>query len=100
MIGMDTRFRMQVPIASKRRNRPVSSLKMTADMVDQKNALRPKAAKGNAVAVPRCVGKFDAAVLIDAEKAEELPKPVRNAKNDSSPTLKDPCPCSYAEYIG
>lgn len=52
---------MQVPIASKRRNRPVSSLKMTADMVDQKNALRPKAAKGNAVAVPRCVGKFDAA---------------------------------------
>lgn len=91
---------MQVPIASKRRNRPVSSLKMIADMVDQKKALRPKAARGNAVAVPRCVGKFDAAVLMEAEKAEELPKPVRNAKNDKRPTPKEPGPCSYAEYMG
>jgi len=33
------------------------------ETVDQKNALNPKAAKGNAVAVPRWSGKLDAAVV-------------------------------------
>lgn len=52
----------KVPSASNRRNRPVSSLKAKDDTVDQKKALNPKAARGNAVAVPRWSGKLDAAV--------------------------------------
>lgn len=36
---------------------------MIVETVDQKKALRPKAAKGNAVAVPRWSGKFEAAVF-------------------------------------
>lgn len=62
--GIEIRFRIQVPRANKRRKRPVSSLKRTLDIVDQKKALKPKAANGNAVAVPRCSGKFDAAAIV------------------------------------
>lgn len=51
--GIATRFKKKVPRAKRRRNFPVSSLKITADTVDQKKALRPNAARGNAVAVPR-----------------------------------------------
>lgn len=40
----------------------MSSLKMAVDSVDQKNALKPKDAKGNAVAVPRWSGKLVAAI--------------------------------------
>ena len=40
----------------------MSSLKAKDDTVDQKKALNPKAARGNAVAVPRWSGKLDAAV--------------------------------------
>jgi uncharacterized protein (UPF0147 family) len=39
---------------------------------------------------------LEAAVLIDAEKDEQLPKPVRKEKNDSIATLSDPSPCTYA----
>ena len=59
---MDTRFRADVPIASSRRKSPVSSLNRIDERVDQKKALKPKAARGNAVAVPRWSGKFDAAI--------------------------------------
>lgn len=33
-------------------------------MLEKKKALRPKAARGKAVAVPRWVGKFDAASFV------------------------------------
>ena len=36
--------------------------KSRPDMEVKKKALRPKAAKGNAVAVPRCKGQFRAAI--------------------------------------
>lgn len=59
--GIEMRVSTKVPNASSNRNRPVSSLKISDDMVDQKNALNPKAASGNAVAVPRWSGKLVAA---------------------------------------
>lgn len=62
-IGIETRFKIDVPRANNNKNRPVSSLKMSVETVDQKKALRPNAAKGNAVAVPRWSGKFDAAIF-------------------------------------
>jgi hypothetical protein len=91
---MEMMFKQKVPSASNRRNRPVSSLKAMVETVDQKNALNPKAARGNAVAVPRWSGKLDAAVLMEAEKAEQLPKPVRKTKKDKSTAPSDPSPCS------
>ena len=60
--GIEMRVKEKVPSANRRRNRPVSSLKMAVDSVDQKNALKPKDAKGNAVAVPRWSGKLVAAI--------------------------------------
>jgi hypothetical protein len=51
--GVDTKDSIEVPSASRRRNAPVSSLKARVDTVDQKKALRPNAARGKAVAVPR-----------------------------------------------
>ena len=53
MKGVDTKDKIEVPRASRRRNAPVSSLKAIVDTVDQKKALRPNAARGKAVAVPR-----------------------------------------------
>lgn len=72
--GKETRFMTEVPRDSRRRNRPGSPLNRTADNVDQKKALRPNAARGNAVAVPRCSGKFVAARLdiLDKIKAGRL----------------------------
>lgn len=60
---MEQNARIDVPRASRRRKRPVSSLKMNVDTFDQKSALSPNAASGNAVAVPRCSGKFEAAAI-------------------------------------
>ena len=37
-------------------------------------------------------------VLIDAEKAEQLPKPVKKAKNDRKIMAIDPGPLTYAVY--
>lgn len=58
----DTRIIADVPTESTSRKPPVSSWKATADIVEKKKALSPKAASGKAVAEPRCLGKFDAAV--------------------------------------
>ena len=60
--GIETNVNEDVPTASNKRNRPVSPLKKVDDRVDQNKALSPKAAIGKAVAVPRCSGKFEAAV--------------------------------------
>ena len=59
--GIEAKDRIEVPRARSRRKRPVSSLKMRVDRLDQNSALSPKAAIGKAVAVPRWSGKFDAA---------------------------------------
>lgn len=37
-------------------------------------------------------------VLMDAEKAEQLPKPVKKAKNDRKIMAIDPGPLTYAVY--
>ena len=60
--GIETNVNKDVPTASNKRKRPVSPLKKIDDKLDQNKALRPKAAIGKAVAVPRCSGKFEAAV--------------------------------------
>lgn len=54
--------RTDVPMARRSKKRPVSPLKTKVEMLDQNNALNPKAANGNAVAVPRLSGKLDAAI--------------------------------------
>jgi hypothetical protein len=102
-------------MARRRRYSPTSSPRKMWERVVKKTALRPKAARGKAVAVPRCRGQFRAAwllsvasfpvvynlqVLIAAWKAEQLPKPVRNEKKQSANTLIDPTPPSYATLIG
>jgi hypothetical protein len=84
---------------------------MRVEILDQNRALRPKAASGKAVAVPRCSGKleaaesqqvsftfawvnwqFDAPVLIAAPKAEQPPVPVKKAKKHIKMTGTDPGP--------
>lgn len=59
--GIETKERTEVPTASRSKKRPVSPLKTMVETLDQNKALNPKAANGNAVAVPRLSGKFDAA---------------------------------------
>ena len=51
-----------VPMASSIRYSPTSSPRKIWDKVVKKTALRPKAARGKAVAVPRCSGQLSAAV--------------------------------------
>ncbi len=50
-----------VPMASIRRKSVVLSGKAKEEMVTKKKALRPKAAKGKPVAVPRWLGQLSAA---------------------------------------
>lgn len=52
----ETRTKTVVPTDNRRRNFPVSPLKAIVDMVEKKNALRPNAARGKEVAVPRWFG--------------------------------------------
>jgi hypothetical protein len=89
---MEQKERTDVPIAKRRRNRPVSSLKTRVEMLDQKRALNPKAASGKAVAVPRWSGKFEAAVLMAAPKAEQPPVPVKKAKKHMKKMGTEPGP--------
>ena len=70
---------MTVPVARRRRKCEVSWGRASA-MVAKKNALRPNAARGNAVAVPRWSGKLRAADLMAAVNAEQLPAPVKKEK--------------------
>lgn len=49
----ETKISDDVPTARTNRKREVSSGKARAAIVEKKNALNPKAAKGNAVAEPR-----------------------------------------------
>jgi hypothetical protein len=114
--GIEQKDKIEVPSARSKRKRPVSSLKMRVEMLDQNSALRPKAANGKAVAVPRCSGKLHAAViiglalykygvwrnvpvLIAPPKAEQPPMPVRKVKKHSSTMGIDPSPLLYAVNI-
>jgi hypothetical protein len=58
----ETKTMPNVPTESMRRNLAVSSGKATEESCEKMNALRPKAARGNAVALPRCSGQFSAAI--------------------------------------
>ena len=69
-----------------------------APSVEKKKALRPKAASGNAVAVPRWCGQFKADVLMAAMKAMHPPRPLRNEKKHIHGT--DPAAASYAWWRG
>lgn len=64
--------------------------------VEKKKALRPNAASGNAVAVPRWSGKLSAAALIEPLNAEQLPAPVKKENKHSDPMLYPPGPASKA----
>lgn len=57
----ETKHMANVPRASIRRKSLVLSGKAKDEMVTKKKALRPKADKGKAVAVPRWLGQFRAA---------------------------------------
>ena len=75
MKGIDTTVSSDVPTASVNRNRPVSPLKKADDILDQNKALSPNPAMGNAVAVPRWSGKFDAAAhFVSPWRSEARPR--------------------------
>lgn len=57
-----TKHMVNVPTARSRRKWPVSSSKANEDTVAKKKALSPKAARGKAVALPRWLGQFKAAM--------------------------------------
>ena len=52
-----------VPAASRSRKSEVLSGNANEEIVEKKNALRPKAERGNAVAVPRWFGQLSAAAF-------------------------------------
>lgn len=88
----------EVPTDSSMRKALVSPSKKTAPSVEKKKALRPKAAMGNAVAVPRWCGQFSADVLMEAWKVMQLPRPVSDEKKQNKGT--EPKPRSYASCNG
>jgi hypothetical protein len=67
----------EVPTASNNKKSLGLPGKRREPREEKKKALRPKAARGNAVAVPRWLGQFRADILTTAEQAMQPPKPVR-----------------------
>lgn len=59
---------LNVAMAKRRSKSEVLSGNAIDDMAEKKNALRPKAESGNAVAVPRWFGQFSAAKIEWGEK--------------------------------
>jgi hypothetical protein len=76
----------------------VLPLKKTLPMSEKKKALSPKAASGNAVAVPLWCGKLSADVLTAAAKAMHPPNPVRKEKKHINGT--EPEALSYEARKG
>lgn len=76
----------QVPQVSSMRKALGSPGKRRDPTREKKKALRPKAARGKAVAVPRRWGQFNADVLIEAANAMQPPMPVRYEKKHNSGT--------------
>ena len=91
----ETVGRTTVPVANKSRKCEVPCGKAKAT-VEKKKALRPNAANGKAVAVPRWSGKLRAAALIEPLKAEQLPAPVKKENRHKEPMLYPPGPASNA----
>ena len=75
-----------VPQDKSNKNSPGSPGKSSPPMREKKKALRPNAASGNAVAVPRWCGQFRADVLTEAAKAMQPPRPERYEKKHSMGT--------------
>jgi hypothetical protein len=73
-----------VPHANNIKKSPVSPEKTNCEKMEKKNALNPKAAKGNAVAVPLWCGQFNAEVFIAAANAAQPPRPVEAEKKHRS----------------
>lgn len=88
----------EVPAAKSMRKALVSAGNKMLPMREKKKALRPKAASGNAVAVPRWCGQFSADVLTAAANAMHPPSPVRYEKRHNSGT--EPAAVSYAAWKG
>jgi len=84
----------KVPHAKRNKKCPVFPGITNWANIEKKKALNPNAAKGNAVAVPRWCGQFNADVLIAAAKAAQPPKPVKKENMQSSGI--EPEPLSYA----
>ena len=76
----------QVPQDKNSKKSPGSPGKSSPPMSEKKNALRPNAARGKAVAVPRWCGQFKADVLTEAAKAMHPPSPERYEKKHSKGT--------------
>lgn len=87
----------KVPAASSMRNAPVSP-ESKLPTKEKKNALRPNAASGNAVAVPLWCGQLSADVFTEPAKAMQPPKPVRKEKKHINET--EPDAVSYAARKG
>jgi len=100
MNNVAVRLRTRVPMARRRRKPDGLSPKARFARVVQMKALKPKAANGKADAVPRCKGQLNVEVLIAAEKAVQLPVPVRKDRKLRVATLIDPGPLSYAVCMG
>jgi hypothetical protein len=90
------RIMENVPMASVRRNLSVSLGNAMEDMEAKKKALRPNAASGIPVAVPRWFGQFIAAAMVSAAshgKGENKCQPVlmapKNANAAPEPVMKD-----------
>lgn len=73
----ETKVMPKVPAASKSRKSPVLPGKVYWAKMEKKNALRPNAANGKAVAVPRWFGQLRAEVFTAAENAQQPPNPVQ-----------------------
>ena len=99
----------KVPIERNRRKPAVLFGRARLEIREKKKALRPKAATGNAVAVPRFLGKFMAAtggqliaklnpldrqipVFMAPPKPDEPPAPATNVKRQISGRGTDPGP--------
>lgn len=80
----------EVPQARSIRKSLVSPGNRNPPTSEKKKALRPKAAKGKAVAVPLWCGQFRADVLTAAANAVHAPRPDRNEKRQIKGTEPDP----------
>ena len=97
---MPTKTIEKVPVARSSSRPPTSFGNTNPPIIVKANALNPKPLSGNAVAVPRCWGQFEAHVLMAPANAEQLPAPVRRLERQRTPNGNDPGPFSYADHSG
>ena len=80
------------PRVKVRSSPAVSSWKARPPSSENRKALRPNAAMGNAVAVPRCVGQLMVAVLMVPKNADAEPMPVMPQERHRSTKWAEPRP--------